>query len=174
MTRYLWLVRAVVVHIVLYLGVTSGAVAEPAGATRTLQNNKRQMLPNGVGRQLAVAWNDSTSGSGTVQGTSVVSPWEFETRAEDVGPDSVLRFAEGRLYAVSPRDGTITAIAEETWTTWQVYSLGVDSEPQDIAVISPDTAYVTRRLATHLLRLDLGTGATEEVVDRVHDSLGGL
>ena len=43
--------------------------------------------------------------------------------------------------------------------------LGAASAPEDVAVVSPRRVYVTRRDATHLLRVDPTTGETEEVVD---------
>jgi hypothetical protein len=43
--------------------------------------------------------------------------------------------------------------------------LGASSAPRDIAVVDPDTAYVTRRSASALLRVDLGTGDTTPAVD---------
>jgi hypothetical protein len=47
----------------------------------------------------------------------------------------------------------------------RVFELGAESEPEDIAVASPTAAWITLRRATSLLRLDLRTGATAEVVD---------
>ena len=41
----------------------------------------------------------------------------------------------------------------------RVYAAGAQSQPLDIAVVSPETAYVTTRSSTQLLRLNLDTGA---------------
>jgi hypothetical protein len=83
----------------------------------------------------------------------------------EIPSNSVLRSATGRLYAVSPTDDTITVIDQDTWSITRTYSLDAGSEPQDIAVVSPEVAYVTCRTETHLLGLDLLSGSVSEVVD---------
>jgi len=166
MMRRLFFNGSAVVHVAL-LAVASGARAEPTGTAYALQGTPTQhgLLFNDTVRRLAVAWNDSTNGSGVLRAMSVRPPWEFQTPPLETGSDSILRFADGRLYVVSRVESTIAVISTDTWTTLQVHSLVAGSEPLDIAVVSPQRAYVTRRTATHLLRLDLATGTSEEVVD---------
>jgi hypothetical protein len=116
-------------------------------------------------RALAVAWNDPDSERGALAAMRVVAPWDFLTPALEVGPNAVLH-ARGRdLFAVSPTDGTITAVDVRSWTIERTYELDAESDPQDIAVTPDRRAYVTRSGATHLLRLDLRTGEAVEVVD---------
>ncbi|MCH8242702.1 MAG: hypothetical protein IH897_08840, partial [Planctomycetes bacterium] len=93
------------------------------------------------------------------------APWDFTTPPLEVGANSIARFAQGVLYVVSRSEDTITAIDPVSWSILQVYALAEGSEPLDIAVVDAQSAYVTRRLATHLLRLDLDTGATSEATD---------
>ncbi len=115
-------------------------------------------------RRVAVGWEDSNH-MGVLRAMSTEPPWEFQTPPLTIGADMVLRFAFERLYVVSPTGGTITVIDPNTWSSVGVYSLGAGSKPQDILVVSPTLAYVSRRDSTHLLRLNLATGDTNEVVD---------
>lgn len=116
-------------------------------------------------RRLAVAWDDMGAGTGMARAMSAAPPWAFQTDPLNIGQESVLRFAGGRLYVVSKADDTISVVDPDTWAIERVYSLTEGSDPLDIAVVSPDTAYVSRRLATHLLHLDLVTGTTTDVAD---------
>lgn len=117
------------------------------------------------GRGLAVAWNDGAKGPGMLRIMSTRPPWDFTTPPLEIGRDPVLRYANGRLYAVSEAEDTITVVDPDAWTIERVHLLAEGSEPADIAVANAGTAYITRRLATHLLRLDLSSGAFSEVVD---------
>ncbi len=116
-------------------------------------------------RFVAVAWRDSQQGRGWVQRLQGESPWALVGEALLVGENPKLRFAEGRLYAISDANGAITAIDCDTWSVAQVYSLGAQSQPVDISVAGPDTAYVTTRSSMQLLRLDLSSGAAQPVLD---------
>lgn len=121
---------------------------------------------DGGSRLMAVSWTDPASGHGMVRGFSTSAPFGYETPPLVVGADSVLRYALGRVYAVSSADDTITVIDPgNPWAIEQVYSLGAGSEPKDIAVVGPRTAYVTRGGSAQLLRLDLLTGNTEDAAD---------
>jgi hypothetical protein len=113
---------------------------------------------------VAVAWNDPATGRGAVAAIGTAAPWGFVTAAVETGADPLLHANRRTLYVVSPADGTLTAIDTRCWTVSRVYALGAGAVPQDVAVVRRH-AYVTRRDATHLLRLDLDTGATSEVVD---------
>lgn len=116
-------------------------------------------------RFVAVAWSDSQQGRGSVQRFQSEPPWAFDGDAIVVGGNPTLRFADNRLYAVSGADGTITVIDCATWSVTQVYAIGAQSQPLDIAVVSPETAYVTTRTSTQLLRLHLDTGAVQHALD---------
>ncbi len=116
-------------------------------------------------RFVAVAWSDSQQGRGLVQRIQSEPPWAFDADAIVVGSNPTLRYAGNRLYAVSGADGTITVIDCATWSVTQVYAIGAQSQPLDIAVVSPETAYVTTRTSTQLLRLNLDTGAVQHALD---------
>jgi hypothetical protein len=114
---------------------------------------------------VAVAWNDERAQRGVVQRMSSLPPWQFETPPIEVGGNVRLRFAHGVLYAVSRAEATISAIDPESWTVTRTYEIGRTNLPDDIALVSAGLAYITRPAATHLLRLDLSTGETADVVD---------
>jgi hypothetical protein len=123
------------------------------------------LFPAIAAAQVAVAWNDFARGVGVVQLLRALRPWELRLRAIETGRDATLHYRFGRLYAVSRRDGTVTVITRRGGRVRTVIELGDRSEPEDIAVVTRRTAYVSRRSATHLLRLDPQTGATADVVD---------
>jgi hypothetical protein len=122
-------------------------------------------LAQPVPARLAVAWTEPSTGDDVIAPMSTESPWGFETGSLSVDSGVILREAFGRLFVVSSVDGTVTVVDTETWLPLDVHTLGAGSEPLDIAVVSPELAYVTRQSATSLLRLELATGATVEVVD---------
>lgn len=115
--------------------------------------------------QLAIAWNESDATTGVVQSFRTRSPWRARGGRFETGPDIALAYEFGKLFVVSRRGGTIAVLGRRRTEPERVFDLGVGSEPEDIAVASPRTAWVTRRRATHLLRLDLRTGDTAEAVD---------
>ena len=158
--------NAEIIRFVLILTALLNAPANAADIAidkRTTTNGNHTNASNAD--SLAIAWDDSTSGDGMLRAMIVTPPWTFLTSTLTIEPDSILRYTGGRIYAVSRQAGTITVICRNTWTPLHVHSLGAGTEPQDIAVVSPSTAYVTRRRDTHLLRLNPITGAALEVVD---------
>lgn len=116
-------------------------------------------------RMIAAAFNEDETGSGQVVGIRAVSPWDQLKGPLPVGADATLRSAFGRVYAVSKSEDSVTVIDVATWSVEQVIDTGVGSQPIDIAVVDANTAYVSRRGDTHLLRVDLNSWATEAVVD---------
>jgi hypothetical protein len=77
----------------------------------------------------------------------------------------MLRSADGSVFALSRAQDTITVIDAESWTVTRTFAGEAFYALEDIAVAGQNVAYVTRGTATHLLRLDLDTGATTEVLD---------
>jgi len=116
-------------------------------------------------RFVAIAWNDSQQGGAFVQRFGTESPWAFNGDAIAVGGSPTLRIAGDRLYAVSYQDGRVTAIDCTSWSAVRDYDVGPQSHPLDIAVVSPEIAYLTRSDSTELLRLNLDTGVVEHALD---------
>jgi hypothetical protein len=115
--------------------------------------------------EVFVAWNDAKAASGTVRSLQTSPPSRFRGASVTTGANPLLHYAFGRLFVVSPLAGTITVVTPRSRGTARVYRLGDASEPEDIAVVSRRTAYVTLRRGTHLVRLDLRSGATADAVD---------
>jgi hypothetical protein len=93
------------------------------------------------------------------------APWPSHRRAWPADPHLGLRYSRGQLLAFSRSAGTVRVISARSWRVRRELSLGAESEIEDIAVVGARTAYVTRRRATQLLRLDLLTGDATQVVD---------
>lgn len=115
--------------------------------------------------RLAIAWNHPTNGIGRVQAMDVNPPWNLVTPPLQVGRDSLLRYANGRLYVMRPTDHIISVVDPATWSILRSYTLPPGSEPEDIALVGSNIAYVSARQATHLIRLNLTSGATEHAID---------
>jgi len=116
-------------------------------------------------RIVAAAMIESGTGNGLVVGVRASAPWDELKPALGVGANSTLRSGFGRVYAVSRNEDNVTVVDADSWTVEQVVPTGVGSEPIDIAIVDANTAYVSRRGATHLLRVDLNTWSTQAVVD---------
>ncbi|HXV37552.1 MAG TPA: hypothetical protein VEC18_10400, partial [Myxococcota bacterium] len=116
-------------------------------------------------RFVAVGWSDPVEPRGWVQRFATREPWAFDGDAIPVGRNPTLRFAGGRLYAVSDLDATIVEIDCTSWSATRSYTLRAGSEPLDIAVVAPPLAYVTTRSSSSLLALDLETGAVRSALD---------
>lgn len=113
--------------------------------------------------KIAVAWNSDTGGK--VGFIRAGGPFEFDGAAVPVGANSVLAAHSSSVYAVSRTAGTITAIDTRKAAVDGVIDLGPGAEPLDMAVVDGHTAYVTRRAATSLLRVNLDDGGAEEAID---------
>ncbi|MHC5109709.1 MAG: hypothetical protein ACYTHJ_07515 [Planctomycetota bacterium] len=123
--------------------------------------------PNAAGTDtyLAVAWNDMATATGRLQLMRAAPPWFFEGPIRTIGIHARLRFAENVLFVINPELDRIDAYAPDGLPLIQSYALSPGCQPRDIAVVDPDTAYVTCADATHLVRLNLNTGQWEEVID---------
>ena len=114
---------------------------------------------------VAAAVNEDGTGNGLVVAIRAVSPWDQLEGPLPVGANATLRSAFGRVYALSKSEDSVTVIDVATWSIEQVIDTGVGSQPIAIAVVDMNTAYISRRGETHLLRVDLNDWATEAVVD---------
>jgi hypothetical protein len=117
-----------------------------------------------AGHRVVVAW-DTPAIQGRVAALDAAPPYAFTTPELAVGADGLVRAALGRVYHLSRSSGALTVIDPQSWTPVNSFALGAGSEPRDIAVIDADAAYVSRRSARYLLRIDLASGAKEDAVD---------
>lgn len=115
--------------------------------------------------RLAIAWDDPIGGAGYVGAVETSAPTVFAAPPLEVPGDGVLRGSAGRLFHVSRAGGVVSRIDPVAWTLERSYALPAGSEARDVALVGADTAYVSVRDASALLRLDLETGATTAAVD---------
>ena len=85
-------------------------------------------------------------------------PWMVDPDLEAVGARAVVRYFFGRHYVVNDSSGDIQVIDPATFDTVLRFSVGPDSRPQDILVIDPQTAYVSRYNSTLLYKVNPATG----------------
>ncbi len=124
------------------------------------------LVANPGAAQLAVAGEDFDAGVARLRALRTRPPWSPRPAVVSTGAEAVLsRAGRGRLVSLSRGDGTVTVVSTAGWRIRRSFDLGAASGLEDIAVAGPCTAFLTRRRATHLLRLDLCSGATAEVVD---------
>jgi hypothetical protein len=114
---------------------------------------------------LFITTRDTTTNLGNATTMELVSPWDRQLNVEAVDRNTVVRSFFGKVYVVNRDSGTIQVIDPCTRDTLIEFSVGADSDPQDILVVDPRLAYVTRRNHTHLLRVDPVTGEQADVVD---------
>ncbi len=114
--------------------------------------------------RLLTAVDDAQGGRGQLRAFLAKPGFEPRGGGVPVGNGAILREAFGRVFALSRVSGTLTVLDSRRGSR-RVYSLGLNSEPVDIAVVSPGTAYITLWRGTGILRLDLRTGVLEEAVD---------
>ena len=134
------------------LAIAAGLAALPASSAAQ------------AGTRVVVAWDDP-GGLGFVAAIDAEAPYDFATPDLAVGADGIVRVAGSRVFHLSRAQGVLTLVDPITWTASDSFTLGAGSLPRDVAVVSGDVAYVSRRDARHLLRLDLATGATADAVD---------
>lgn len=121
-------------------------------------------LPARGAAQLAIAANGPDDVAGAVRAAGTRVPWAPRRRALATDADVVLAPAlRGRVAALSRRTGVLTILDRGVGRALRRFQVGADAE--DVAVTAPCRAYVSRRHATHLLRLDLCSGARAEVID---------
>ena len=116
-------------------------------------------------RRLAVAWEDSASGTGMIQALAVEAPWEYASEPLEVGSNPILRFAEQRLFVLSPTDDSLQIVDSEHWMVERTYALPAGTAPTDVALIDALTAYISPDKSNQLLRLDLDSGDVTPYVD---------
>lgn len=98
--------------------------------------------------------------SGSVSFFPVNAPWTPQPDLEPVCADATARVHDGLVYAIN-RYGcdNIQVIDPSTWTTLREFSVGAQTNPQDIVVIGPSRAYVSRYETNDLLEVDPSSGA---------------
>lgn len=114
-----------------------------------------------------VVTSDLDGGSSDV--LDAVAPWSASHDVEPVGRDAIARHFYGLHYVVNRSAGTIQVIDPDTFDTVRTLTVGANSKPQDILVVAPDRAYVSRYESTLLHEIDPVSGTLRDTID-----LGGF
>lgn len=98
--------------------------------------------------------------TGSIAVLPTAAPWTVQANLAPVCGDAVIRVHGGRLYVVN-RLGcdNVEVIDPAGWGVVREFSVGSGSNPQDIAVLSPTRAYVSRYESNDLLEVNPSTGA---------------
>jgi hypothetical protein len=105
----------------------------------------------------------------TTGGLSALSgdpEWNVESDLAPICPDAVARVSNGFVYVVN-RMGCDNIEVIDPVRNWDIrgeFSVGGGTNPQDIAFVSRDRAYVTRYETNWLLEVDPSTGAVLDSV----------
>lgn len=109
-------------------------------------------------RRVAIASFNSQMSSVAVRAVRATAPWPDVTPALAIQSDAVLRFAAGRLFAISRMAGTVAVIDPDAWTVTHVYNLPAGIGPGDLALTGPSVAVVPCAGSAILQRIDLAGG----------------
>ncbi len=95
------------------------------------------------------------------------SPWSAETNLEPVSSDPVVRFYRNLIYVVNRlyADNIQVLDPDLDFDTILEFSVGAGSNPQDIAFVSENRAYVSRYESAWLYEVNPSTGAILDSID---------
>ena len=118
--------------------------------------------PDSRADELFVLTTDYSTGSSSTM--ELPAPWSTQVDVEPVGADPVARSYSGLIYVVNRLGGdNLQVIDPATYNTIRQFSLGPGTNPQDIALLSEDRAYVSRYDGT-LLEIDPTNG---DILDQI-------
>ena len=105
--------------------------------------------------------------SGRVSTVEVTPPWAVDMNLESVHSDAVARTFNGLVYVVNRlfQDNIQVLDPEQGFATIRQFSVGPGSNPQDIAFVSAERAYVSRYESVWLYEVDPTVGAVTDSVD---------
>ena len=105
--------------------------------------------------------------SGRFSVADVVPAWSVDANLGSIHSDAVARHHGGLIYVVNRlyADNIQVLDPEQDFATVIQFSVGPGSNPQDIAVVSPDHAYVSRYESTWLYEVDPVAGAVLDSID---------
>ncbi len=105
--------------------------------------------------------------SGTFSIADVVPPWSVDVNLGSIHSDAVARHHGGLIYVVNRlyADNIQVLDPQQDFATVIQFSVGPGSNPQDIAVVSPDRAYVSRYETAWLYEVDPTVGAVVDSID---------
>ena len=113
------------------------------------------------------AVNTDYGPSGTFSTAEVIPPWSVDANIGSIHSDAVARYHDGLIYIVNRlyADNIQVLDPEQDFATVIQFSVGPGSNPQDIAVVSPSRAYVSRYETAWLYEVDPTAGAVLDSID---------
>jgi hypothetical protein len=105
--------------------------------------------------------------SGQVSTIDVLAPWTVGEGLASVHSDALARDYGGLIYVVNRlyQDNIQVLDPAQEFATIRQFSVGPGSNPQDIAFVSTDRAYVSRYEETALLEVDPSSGEITDSID---------
>ena len=105
--------------------------------------------------------------SGNCATVGLDSPWTAQTNLRQIGSDPQVRYFDGLIYVVNRflSDNIQVLDPARSFATIAEHSVGAGSNPQDIVVIDPGRAYVTRYESTWMYEFDPSTGMVLDSID---------
>lgn len=114
---------------------------------------------------MVVAWDLGSGSEGRLRALEAAPPFAFAGPEVATDGDGILRVTRGRVLHLSRASGVLSVIDAITWSVIARHALDPAQQPRDVLAVDADTAYVTRKAATRLLRLELQSGDVTESVD---------
>ncbi len=119
--------------------------------------------PGAMDPHVYVVTADANNGNSDALET--VPPWNASHNVEQVSTDAFVRHFYGLHYVVNHSQGTIQVVDPERFKTIRTISVGAASTPQDIMVVAPARAYVSRYDGALLYEIDPTTGVLRDTID---------
>jgi hypothetical protein len=144
--------------------ITVAGIVLSAGCGRDKSPAKPQLdQPLPCGDLLIVTTDFSTGSIGVVCADSTVQTFND---LEAVHSDAVARVHGGLVYVLNRFGGDNVQVLDPArrFRTIRQYSVGVGSNPHDIAFVAEDRAYVSRNGSASLLEIDPRTGARRDSI----------
>jgi hypothetical protein len=114
---------------------------------------------------LAVTTDYSVSGQ--MSALDVLLPWTVDSNLASIHSDADVRYHGGLVYVLNHlyADNIQVLDPEQDFATVRQFSVGPGTNPQDIAFVSADRAYVSRFESPWLIEIDPTTGAVTDSID---------
>jgi len=105
--------------------------------------------------------------SGQVATVDVFPMWTVEANVSPVHSDAEARWHDGLVYIVNRLYGDNIQVLDpaQGFATVRQFSVGPGTNPVDLALVSAEKAYVSRKESAWLLEVDTTTGARTDSID---------
>jgi len=115
---------------------------------------------------LFIATSDYSTTAGAFTLMDPESPWPRADNYGILSGDAIPHAYNGKIWILDRANGSLQVIdPQQDFGVTDEFSVGVDSNPQDIAFVSPARAFVTRYESTELWEIDPRTGLQTDAID---------